>query len=129
MPRLILEPAAPAPMSWAEAEISSMIFEIHDLNIEAGNDVAFCHCLTGAVEQKQTAKKRLRGCARPSVIARQTDTGWSCINIGRRLLTWRTARRCSTSSHIALCPRPKVGDHHSRIVQGDGLAQRHLRER
>lgn len=83
-----LEPAAPAPMSWAEAEISSMIFEIHDLNIEAGNDVAFCHCLTSAVEQKQTAKKRLRGCARPSVIARQTDTGWSCINIGRRLLTW-----------------------------------------
>jgi ketosteroid isomerase-like protein len=23
-----------------------MIFEMHDLNIAAGNDVAFCHCLT-----------------------------------------------------------------------------------
>ena len=39
-----------------------MIFEIHDLNIEAGNDVAFCHHFTGAAEQKQTAKRRLRGC-------------------------------------------------------------------
>lgn len=32
----------------------SMIFEIHDLNIAAGNDVAFCHCLTGAVERGGT---------------------------------------------------------------------------
>jgi uncharacterized protein (TIGR02246 family) len=56
-----------------------MIFEIHDLNIAAGNDVAFCHCLTrcGATEENGAEKASWM---RVTVCYRKTNGKWLVVH-------------------------------------------------
>ena len=46
-----------------------MMFEIHELQMAAHGDVAFCHYLGRYGGTGRTARKRSDGCARPSVSA------------------------------------------------------------
>lgn len=70
-------PACLAPLALWAAGVSSVggkalgaclalcpgpiVFEIHDLNITAGDDVAFCHFLNRAVAQGKTARSKPHG--------------------------------------------------------------------
>jgi uncharacterized protein (TIGR02246 family) len=56
-----------------------MIFEIHDLNIAAGDDVAFCHCLhrCGATAENGEEKTSwMRG----TIGYRKTDGTWLVVH-------------------------------------------------
>jgi ketosteroid isomerase-like protein len=52
-----------------------MIFEVHDLGVAAGDDVAFCHYLSRCGGTGADGEERPDGCARPPVCADETESG------------------------------------------------------
>jgi ketosteroid isomerase-like protein len=57
----------------------AMLFDLHDLNIVAQDEVAFCHSRC-AVGREQTARSTAAGCAGPRVCAGQMGRGESCTH-------------------------------------------------
>jgi ketosteroid isomerase-like protein len=75
-----------------------MTFEIHDLGIEAGDNVGFAHYLLrcggpGPDGKEQTGWMRVTVCCRGPAA-----DGRSRTSISRCRSTWKAARRCSASS-------------------------------
>jgi ketosteroid isomerase-like protein len=79
----------------------TMIFELHDVHVTAGDGVAFATALTrcgGTGENGATKAGWLRMTAG---YAKCMAGGWSCMSIARRLSIWRRSR-CSTCSRSAM---------------------------
>ncbi|HXG28373.1 MAG TPA: nuclear transport factor 2 family protein [Nevskiales bacterium] len=92
-----------------------MIFEIHDLNIVAGPEAAFCHCLNRCASTDENGEEKASWLPRPSVTARRTVSGGSCTNFGRCCSTVRRARALQD----VLLPE---------LEQEEGLWVRHKRQ-
>jgi ketosteroid isomerase-like protein len=110
------------------------VFEIHNLDITAKDDVAFCHYLLRCGGTGPDGKEHI-GWMRVTVCFRNTEG--TCMNTSRLPSTRRAGRRCSTSSR-SLSRRPvprkspvswsskvrtvglkKGGDHRSGNPRGD----------
>lgn len=66
-------------------------YEIRNLSISAGDDVAFSHGLSA--QPVKTEDNSISGGARPFASARLTASGWSRTSITRCLSMWRAAKR------------------------------------
>ena len=74
-------------------------YEVRDLKIGAGEDVAFCHSLNRLSGTKTDGEKRMSGFAKHSASARFGVTGGSRISTNRCRSTWTAATgRRSTSN-------------------------------
>jgi ketosteroid isomerase-like protein len=74
-------------------------YEIRDLRITTGDDVAFSHSLNRISGARTSAEKAISGCARPLASVRVTANGGSRMSMSRCLSTWSPhSKRRLTSS-------------------------------
>ena len=65
--------------AWFASTQGSIDFELHDLHVEAGGDVAFCHYL-GHVESTRTTGKKADYWVRVTAGLRKIDSRWVIIH-------------------------------------------------
>ena len=85
--------------AWLSTFRGPVGWEVRDLSITTGDDVAFCHSLNRISGTRTDARRRTCGCARPSACGRLVASGRSRTSIRLCPFTWTVATgRQSTSS-------------------------------